>query len=42
MDSIGVTFGYAQDGELEDAGADFIVNKPSELLLYLLEKNLSC
>ena len=42
MDSIGVTFGYAKDGELEEAGADFIVNTPSELLSYLLEKNLSC
>ena len=38
MDSIGVTFGYANDGELEEAGANFIANTPSELLDYLLEK----
>lgn len=37
MNSIGVTFGYAKDGELEEAGADFIANTTSELLDYLLE-----
>lgn len=30
--SIGVTFGYAEDGELEESGADFIVESSSELL----------
>lgn len=34
--SIGVTFGYAKDGELEEAGADFIVNSPAELLSCIL------
>lgn len=42
MDSIGVTFGYAKDGELEDAGANFIVNEPYELLSCLLGKSFSC
>lgn len=35
--SIGVTFGYAEDGELEKAGADFIVETTNELLNCILE-----
>ena len=35
--SIGVRFGYAEDGELEKAGADFIVGTPNELLTCILE-----
>lgn len=35
--SIGVRFGYAEDGELEKAGADFIVGTPNELLSCILE-----
>ncbi len=31
MKSIGVTFGYADDGELEAAGADYIVNSIDEI-----------
>ena len=37
--SIGVTFGYAKDGELKKAGADFIVKTPAELLDCILEIN---
>ena len=37
--SIGVTFGYAKDGELEKSGADFIVKTPAELLDCILEIN---
>ena len=36
--SIGVTFGYAEDNELEEAGADFVVNTPGELLDCILEE----
>lgn len=35
--SIGVRFGYAEDGELEKAGADFIVGTPNELLSCILK-----
>lgn len=35
--SIGVTFGYAKDNELEEAGADFIVDTPKELLDCILK-----
>lgn len=31
LTGIGVTFGYAEEGELEKAGADFIVNSVDEL-----------
>ncbi|MDR1736234.1 MAG: HAD hydrolase-like protein [Oscillospiraceae bacterium] len=34
IDSIGVTWGYAPQGELEAAGASFIANSPAELLKY--------
>ena len=30
--SLGVLYGYASFGELENAGADFIAKKPSEIL----------
>ncbi len=39
--SIGVTFGYAKDNELEEAGADFVVNTPDELLACILEGKIS-
>lgn len=32
IESIGVRFGYAAEGELEEAGADYIVSTPQELL----------
>jgi phosphoglycolate phosphatase len=32
IESIGVRFGYAKQGELEEAGADYIVATPEELL----------
>lgn len=34
--SVGVTFGYAPDGELEEAGADFVVHNMDELQACLL------
>lgn len=37
--SIGVTFGYAEECELEKAGADFIVKTPAELLDCILKIN---
>ena len=36
--SIGFTFGYAEYNELEEAGADFVVNTPGELLDCILEE----
>lgn len=33
--SVGVEFGYAEEGELQKAGADYIVKKPSELLFFI-------
>lgn len=38
MESIGVRFGYAREGELEEAGADYIVSTPQELLELLTEE----
>lgn len=38
--SVGVTYGYAPDGELEAAGADRIVNTVEELGEVLLDHNL--
>ena len=35
--SIGVSFGYAQQNELEEAGADYIVDTVEELQKLLLE-----
>ncbi len=35
--SCGVTFGYAEDGELEKAGADFIANNIDEMLEILMK-----
>jgi len=32
MKSIGVTFGFAKEGELEEAGADYIVEKLTEII----------
>ena len=32
MKSIGVTLGFAKEGELEDAGADYIVDSLSEIV----------
>lgn len=37
--SIGVTFGYAEDGELEEAGADYIISSPQELLSCIVNQN---
>ena len=37
MASMGVKFGYAEDGELEKAGAIYIVNNVAELGRFLLE-----
>ncbi len=37
--SLGVRFGYAQDGELEAAGADLIVDTVEELEEFLLRKS---
>lgn len=34
--SVGVSFGYAQEGELEEAGADFVVDTVEELAELLL------
>lgn len=38
IDSIGVYYGFAEEGELEAAGADYIVNTVEELQILLLEK----
>lgn len=38
MDSIGVLFGYGNYEELENAGANYIVNSPLEILDIILEK----
>lgn len=38
MTGIGVTFGFAEDGELEEAGADFVVNSVDELTSLLIGK----
>ena len=38
IESIGVRFGYAKEGELEEAGADYIVSTPQELLRLLTEE----
>lgn len=35
MDSIGVTYGYGGIEELSNAGADYIVEKPIEILEYI-------
>lgn len=32
LQSVGVEFGYAEPGELKNAGADYIINTPEELL----------
>lgn len=37
IESVGVRFGYAKEGELEDAGADYIVETVDELKELLLE-----
>lgn len=37
MTSVGVTFGYAKDGELEQAGADYVVSSVQELSELLLQ-----
>jgi phosphoglycolate phosphatase len=37
IESIGVRFGYAKPGELEEAGADYIVETPEELLELIKE-----
>ena len=36
IEAVGVRFGYAADGELEEAGADYIVNTVFELIALLL------
>ena len=38
--SLGVRFGYAQAGELEAAGADWIVDTVEELAEFLLRKSV--
>lgn len=35
--SVGVAWGFRGEGELKDAGADYIINKPSELMKLILE-----
>lgn len=40
LTGIGVSFGYAQDGELEQAGADHIVDTVEELGRILLEEGI--
>lgn len=37
IDSCGVRFGYAEDGELEEAGANYIVDDLSDLLKILMQ-----
>ena len=39
IEAVGVRFGYAADGELEEAGADYIVNTVFELTALLLMDN---
>ena len=36
IEAVGVRFGYAADGELEEAGADYIINTVFELTALLL------
>ena len=31
IQSVGVRFGYAEEGELEEAGADYLINNMDEL-----------
>ncbi len=38
IDSIGVTYGFAPEGELTEAGATYVVDTVEELLTLLLEK----
>lgn len=38
IDSIGVTYGFAKDGELEEAGATYVVESVRDLQKLLLEK----
>lgn len=37
LDSIGVAYGYALPGELQQAGADFIVESVEELTALLMQ-----
>lgn len=39
IDSIGVKFGYAEDGELEQAGATYLIDSVQELRNFLLGDN---
>lgn len=38
IDSIGVTYGFAKEGELQEAGATYVVDTVAELQTLLLEK----
>ena len=38
LDSLGVYYGFAKSGELEAAGADYVVHTVDELEKLLLEK----
>ena len=40
VESIGVTYGFAEGNELQDAGADFIVDTPKELYTLITGKAL--
>ncbi|MCI6709686.1 MULTISPECIES: hypothetical protein [Eisenbergiella] len=37
LHQIGVTYGYAPEGELEEAGAEYIAESVEDLGLFLLE-----
>ena len=37
LHKIGVTYGYAPEGELEEAGAEYIAESVEDLGLFLLE-----
>lgn len=39
IESIGVRYGFAKENELEDAGADYIINSPDEILELLANKD---
>ena len=40
VESIGVSYGFAQENELENAGADFVVDTPKELYSLITGKKL--
>lgn len=38
IDSAGVSFGYAEPGELEAAGADYILHSVKDLQMFLIQE----